>query len=104
MGSLGSLASGLPQFLQEARGWSAVNSYKPLFALTIVFSCALLFVYGAISEQHQPRTTERKMSKCTGVFVTKMSLLAIVDNFGAGMAGSLVAYWFFLRFGANRSV
>jgi len=44
------------------------------------------------------------MSKCTGVFVTKMSLLAIVDNFGAGMAGSLVAYWFFLRFGANRSV
>jgi len=77
---------------------------SPLFALTIVFSCALLFVYGAISEQHQPRTTERKMSKCTGVFVTKMSLLAIVDNFGAGMAGSLVAYWFFLRFGANRSV
>ena len=29
MGSLGALASGLPQFLQEARGWSAVNSYKP---------------------------------------------------------------------------
>ena len=30
-----------------------------------------------------------------------MSLLAIVDNFGAGMAGSLVAYWFFLRFGVE---
>jgi MFS family permease len=101
MGSLGALASGLPQFLQEARGWSAVNSYKPLFALTIVFSFALLFAYGAISEQHQPRTTERKMSKSTGVFVTKMSLLAIVDNFGAGLAGSLVAYWFFLRFGVE---
>ena len=30
-----------------------------------------------------------------------MSLLAIVDNFGAGMAGALVSYWFFLRFGVQ---
>ncbi len=28
-------------------------------------------------------------------------LLAIVDNFGAGMAGALVSYWFFLRFGVQ---
>jgi len=101
MGSLGALASGLPQFLQEQRGWDAVASYKPLFILTIGFSVALLFAYRAITEQHQPRTAETKMSKSSGVFVTKMSLLAIVDNFGAGMAGSLVAYWFFLRFGVD---
>jgi Sugar phosphate permease len=92
MGSLGALASGLPQFLQETKGWNAVDSYKPLFGLTILFSVALLFVYRAIGEEeHQPRPAEKKMSKSTGVFVTKMSLLAIVDNFGAGMAGSLVA-------------
>jgi MFS family permease len=102
MGSLGALASGLPQFLQETKGWSAVDSYKPLFGLTILFSVVLLFVYRAIGEEeHQPRAAEKKMSKSTGVFVTKMSLLAIVDNFGAGMAGSLVAYWFFLRFGVE---
>ena len=102
MGSLGALASGLPQFLQETKGWSAVESYKPLFGLTILFSVALLFVYRAIGEEeHQPGPAEKKMSKSTGVFVTKMSLLAIVDNFGAGMAGSLVAYWFFLRFGVE---
>ncbi len=101
MGSLGALASAVPQYLQEDRGWSAVESYKPLFALTIGFSIALFFVYQAITEQHQPRSAERKMSKTTGVFVTKMSLLAILDNFGAGMAGSLVAYWFFLRFGVE---
>lgn len=102
MGSLGALASGLPQFLQETKAWNAVDSYKPLFGLTILFSVALLFVYRAIGEEeHQPRPAEKKMSKSTGVFVTKMSLLAIVDNFGAGMAGSLVAYWFFLRFGVE---
>jgi MFS family permease len=99
MGSLGALASGLPQFLQEDRGWADVDSYKPLFILTILFSVVLLFVYRAISEQYQPRKTERKMSKSSGVFVTKMSALAVVDNFGAGMAGALVPYWFFLRFG-----
>jgi MFS family permease len=35
------------------------------------------------------------------VFVTKMSILGMIDNFGAGMAGSLVSYWFFLRFGVE---
>jgi MFS family permease len=101
MGSLGALASGLPQYLQEEKGWSAIGSYKPLFLLTIVFSVVLLFVYRAISEQYQPRMAERKMSRSSGVFVTKMSALAVVDNFGAGMAGALVPYWFFLRFGVE---
>lgn len=101
MGSVGALAAGLPQFLQERWGWESVASYKPLFLLTIVFSVGLLLVYNLISEQHQPRRVEKKVSKATGVFVTKMSILAFVDNFGAGMAGGLVSYWFFLRFGVE---
>jgi MFS family permease len=98
-GSVGALASGLPEFFQEQWAWSAVMSYKPLFALTILFSFAMLAVYSALGEEHRPEKSEKKISKSTGVFVTKMSMLAIVDNFGAGMAGSLVSYWFFLRFG-----
>lgn len=101
MGSLGALASGLPQYLQETWMWDPVPSYKPLFALTIVFSILLLFVYSAIHEEHQPRKVEKKISKSTGTFVTKMSMLAVVDNFGAGMAGALVPYWFYLRFGVE---
>jgi Na+/melibiose symporter-like transporter len=101
MGSLGALGSGLPQYLQESWGWDPITSYKPLFLLTILFSIALWFVYRAISEQHQPRKEEKKMSKTTGVFVTKMSLLGMIDNMGAGLAGSLVSYWFFLRFGVE---
>ncbi len=101
MGSFGALASGFPQYLQETRDWSAIASYKPLFILTILFSVVLFFVYSSIREQHQPRTVEKKISKPTGIFVTKMSLLAIVDNFGAGMAAALVSYWFFLRFGVQ---
>jgi MFS family permease len=101
MGAVGALVSGLPQHLQESRGWSAVASYKPLFALTILFSIVLLFVYGAIHEEHQPRRVQKTISKSSGKFVTRMSLLAVVDNFGAGMAGALLPYWFYLRFGVE---
>ena len=101
MGSVGALGAGLPQYLQEIRGWTTVSSYKPLFMLTIIFSVILLYVYSAIGEEHQPHKSEKKISKATGVFVTKMSLLSFVDNFGAGLAGSLVSYWFFLRYGVE---
>ena len=102
MGSLGALASGLPQYLQERWGWATVTSYKPLFLLTITFSVVLLLIYKAISEDSRPIQTEKKkISKSSTVFVTKMSILSFVDNFGAGMAGSLLPYWFFLRFGVE---
>ena len=101
LGSLGALASGLPQYLQEKWSWGAVASYKPLFLFTILFSFVLLFVYRAISEAHQRTPVKQKISRSTGVFVSKMSALAFVDNFGAGMAGSLLPYWFFLRYGVE---
>lgn len=101
MGALGALASGAPQYLQENFGWPVVASYRPLFLLTILFSIALFFVYRVIGEEHRPVKAERKISRSTGVFVSKMSVLAFVDNFGAGLAGSLMSYWFFLRYGVE---
>jgi MFS family permease len=103
MGSLGALVSGLPQYLQENWGWQAVASYKPLFALTIVFSIVLIFAYSSINEHHIPRRREKKNAQPTGQagFVTKMSLLGMVDNLGAGLIGPLISYWFFLRFGVE---
>ena len=101
LGSLGALAAGLPQYLQERWGWEAISSYQPLFLLTILLSIALFFVYRSISEEHRPQQTKETFSKKTGVFVTKMSILSFVDNFGAGLAGALIPYWFFLRFGVE---
>ncbi len=101
MGSLGALVSGLPQYLEETRGWDAVSSYRPLFGLTIIFSVALILIYKAITEDHRPSGTKRIISKQSGAFVTKLSLLGIVDNLGAGLIGPLISYWFFLRFGVE---
>jgi MFS family permease len=102
MGSFGALFSGLPEYLQQHWGWQPIASYKPLFAVTIVLSLGLIFAYGQISEHHLPRVRERKpISKKSGVFVTKLSLLGMVDNLGAGMVGPFVSYWFYLRFGVD---
>src|SRR5437870_9459855 len=60
MGSFGALVSGLPQYLQERWGWQPILSYKPLFALTILFSIGLIFAYASIDEHHVPEKRERK--------------------------------------------
>ncbi len=103
MGSLGALVSGLPQYLQDSWGWPSVASYKPLFALTILFSIALIFAYGSIQEHHVPRRLQKKPGSGGPVsgFVIKMSLLGMVDNLGGGLISPLISYWFFLRYGVE---
>jgi MFS family permease len=102
LGSFGALASGLPEYLQESWGWQPILSYKPLFAMTILLSLGLIFAYSKITEQHVPRQRAKTpISKKSGLFVTKLSLLGMLDNLGAGMIGPFVAYWFYLRFGVE---
>jgi MFS family permease len=102
MGALGALVSGLPQYLQESRGWQPIPSYKPLFVLTILFSGILIFAYSQIDEHHAPQKREKKklVTKANS-FVIKMSLLGMVDNLGAGLVSPLISYWFFLRYGVE---
>ena len=102
MGALGALVSGLPQYLQENWGWRPIASYKPLFALNILFSLVLIFAYAQIDEHHVPKKTEkRKLATKANAFVIKMSLLGMIDNFGAGLVSPLISYWFFLRYGVE---
>ena len=101
LGSLGALMSGLPQYLEEVWAWNTVNSYKPLFGLTCLLSLTLVFIYRAIHEEHRPQVKQQVFTKQSRGFVTKMSLLGILDNMGAGMISPLFSYWFFLRFGVE---
>ena len=102
MGALGALLSGLPQYLQEAWGWQPIPSYKPLFALTIVFSLVLIFAYSRIEEHHVAKKRERKpLVTKANKFVLKMSLLGMIDNLGGGLISPLISYWFFLRYGVE---
>ena len=102
MGAIGALLSGLPQHLQEAWAWQSIPSYKPLFALTILFSIVLIFAYAQIDEHHVPRKREKKpLVTKANKFVVKMSLLGMIDNLGGGLISPLISYWFFLRYGVE---
>ena len=104
MGSLGALLSGLPEHLQEHWGWASIASYKPLFALTILFSIVLIFAYSRIDEHHVPvtrRQEKKSPTKRVDGFVLKMSLLGMIDNLGGGLISPLMSYWFFLRYGVE---
>jgi MFS family permease len=102
MGAIGALLSGLPQHLQETWGWQPIPSYKPLFALTILFSIVLIFAYAQIEEHHRPRKGEKKpLATRANKFVVKMSLLGMIDNLGGGLISPLISYWFFLRYGVE---
>ena len=102
MGAIGALLSGLPQHLQETWGWQPIPSYKPLFALTILFSIVLIFAYAQIEEHHRPRKGEKKpLTTRANKFVVKMSLLGMIDNLGGGLISPLISYWFFLRYGVE---
>jgi MFS family permease len=101
-GSLGALLSGLPQHLQENLGWQPIDSYKPLFALTILFSIVLIYAYSQIDEHHiYQKREKKKLATKANKFVLKMSLLGMVDNLGGGLISPLMAYWFFLRYGVE---
>ena len=101
MGSLGALVSGLPEYLQQQWNWQPVASFKPLFALTILFSIVLFFAYASIDEHHVPLKRENRVRKPINRFVLKISLLGMVDNLGAGLIGPLLSYWFYLRYGVE---
>ena len=106
MGSLGALVSALPQYLQQRHGWEIVTSYKPLFAMTVLFSIGIIFAYASIDEHHVPRqrkAAERQAIKRSRNFgiVAKLAMLGVVDNLGAGLVSPLLSYWFFLRFGVE---
>ncbi|MBM4261688.1 MAG: MFS transporter [Deltaproteobacteria bacterium] len=103
MGSLGALVSGLPHYLQQSWGWQPIASYKPLFVLTALFSVVLLLAYSTIEEHHVPQARVKKTAtvRTRFGFVTRMSLLGMIDNLGAGMIGPLLSYWFFIRYGVE---
>jgi len=107
MGSLGALVSALPEYLQKHYGWETVASYKPLFAMTVVFSIAIIFAYASIDEHHVPRQKTRAEKKQPAQLshrfglVTKLAMLGVIDNLGGGLVSPLLSYWFFLRFGVE---
>ena len=103
----GSLAGGFLAGQMMSRGFGAVASYRSAIIAYAILGGILATVFAAVS----PAIEGERIAKTTrGLFrversrsvVTRLSALFALDSFAGGMVvQSIVAYWFFRRFGLS---
>jgi len=103
----GSLAGGFLAGQMMARGFGAIASYRSAIIAYAILGGILAMVFAAVSPAIE---VERVAKPTRGLFrversrsvVTRLSALFALDAFAGGMVvQSIVAYWFFRRFGLS---
>ena len=102
--ALGSLLGGLPVLLRRVGGIGELPSYQAALFLYMGLIALCIFFYARLSpktEVHGP-SMWHQVSPSSRRTITRLSLLFGFDSLAGGfLPGSLMAYWFFKRFGAG---
>ncbi len=105
--ALGSLLGGLPFFFRESLGVGELPSYQWTFALYAGLGIVCLLLYMGLSrrvEIHGP-TPWHRVSPESRRILTRLCLLFGFDSLAGGfLPASLIAYWFFRRFGMGEQI
>jgi MFS family permease len=106
----GILLSSLPQIMQENFGLSTINSFKPLFLIYLLAGITVALIYFFFSKEIEvkktldPKIFTSNLSPKSKKIIFKMSSLFALDSFAGGFViQSLVAFWFFTKFGVDLS-
>lgn len=105
LAAVGSLAAGLPDLLRALAPMSLTEALQAMFAVYIVLGLATFLLYRRIPapQAHERRTAQQPLGKSKGIVLTLAGLFSI-DAFGGGFfVQSLLALWFFERFGLSVS-
>ena len=100
--SIGSLLAGLPQYF----GGGLVG-YRPLFAAYMLSGLMGSVIYSRLSKNIEIEESARQkkkpvLSDKSKPIVRKLASLFVIDAFGGGLIGqSILAYYFYLRFGLS---
>ncbi len=104
----GILLSSLPQIMQENFGFSTIDSFKPLFLIYILAGITVAIIYFFFSKEIEVKKTfdsktfSSNLSPKSKQIVLKMSSLFALDSFAGGFViQSIVAFWFFTKFGVD---
>jgi len=101
--SVGALMSGLAQYMG-----SGVVGYRPLFAAYLASGLLGSLLYSRLSKNVELESAVKKhsvLSEKSKPIVQKLAGLFAIDAFGGGLIGqSILAYYFYLRFGLSDSV
>src|SRR5437016_1739759 len=104
-GALGSLAAASVGFF-AAFGLSGADAFRPLFVLYALIGLANFAIFVTLSDKVELAKVEGErrfigIHRSTGT-VAKLSLLFGLDSFAGGfVVQSVVAYWFYLRWGLD---
>jgi len=107
--SLGILLAALPQIFEENFGWNEIESFKPLFLVYIFTGISVVGIYFFLSKKIEVQNNNtlgkpftNGLSKKSKKIVWKLSSLFSLDSFAGGFViQSIVAFWFFTKFGVD---
>src|SRR6202011_2096271 len=106
----GSLAGGLLSSLMMRRGFDAASSYRSAIIAYALLGIVLMFVFVRLSAAVEARADKSVRATLFGVhksrgIVARLSALFALDSFAGGLVvQSIVAFWFFRRFGVSPAV
>ena len=105
--ALGSLLGSMPVFLRRELGTGELASYQAGLFLYAGLIALCIFLYARLSpqtEDHGP-SLWRQITPATRRTIVRLSVLFGFDSLAGGfLPGSLVAYWFFKRFGVGEGL
>ncbi len=103
--ALGALAAGLPDLLRAVFSMGAAEAMRTMFAVYMMLGWATYMLYRRLPAPHTmaQRPRQQPLGESRGIVLTLAALFSI-DAFGGGFfVQSLLALWFFDRFGLSVS-
>ncbi|MEC4847949.1 MAG: MFS transporter [Nitrosarchaeum sp.] len=104
----GILLASLPQIMEESFGFSTIDSFKPLFLIYMLAGIAVVVIYFFFSKEIEVKKSldsksfSSNLSPKSKQIILKMSSLFALDSFAGGFViQSIVAFWFFTKFGVD---
>lgn len=103
-GAVGAVLAGIPEVLVHA-GSRPVDSYKPLFLLTVVLgvldALAITPVHETIRRRAEGEARRPILPRRSGAMIGRLALTNLTNGIGVGFFAPFVAYWLYVRFGAS---
>ncbi len=104
-GALGGLAGSLPYFLRQDFGMEVLESYRVTFGFYTLLMLVGAVLYLGLSRQvevHRGGAPPAPISPAAKRIVYRLAALFTIDSVGGGfLTNTLLAYWFFRRFGVG---
>jgi MFS family permease len=111
---IGSLVSGwICSILVNYHDWNKIDAYRTMIIIYGVLAISLVILFSLTSKQIELQNDEQqplletnrnkpRFSSESKLVVLKLSILCGIDSLGGGLiSGTLLAYWFHLKFGVE---